>query len=161
MSASLDPRPPVLIGAGQLNQRVDRGDPRLEPVDLMAEALRRAAADTGGAGVARRAPTRSACVSVLSWRYRDPGALVAERLGAVAAEHGLHGRWAATTSQIAWSTRPPLDIQDGRADLVLLSRRRGVAHPHRQPASRRPTSTGPCSRRRRPGRDAVRRRRRD
>ena len=48
MSDGLDPRTPVLIGAGQLSQRVDRGAEVLEPVDLMVEALRRAEADAGG-----------------------------------------------------------------------------------------------------------------
>ena len=38
MADGLDPRTPVIIGTGQLNQRVDRGAEVLEPVDLMAEA---------------------------------------------------------------------------------------------------------------------------
>ena len=38
----VDPRTPVLIGAGQLSNRVDKGAAPLEPVDLIAEALRRA-----------------------------------------------------------------------------------------------------------------------
>src|SRR5688572_19954525 len=47
MAASLDPRTPVIIGVGQVCQRVDRGEPALEPVDLIAEAARRAADDSG------------------------------------------------------------------------------------------------------------------
>ncbi|MDP1806464.1 MAG: hypothetical protein Q8K72_14915, partial [Acidimicrobiales bacterium] len=43
----VDPRTPVLIGTGQLSNRVDRGAEALEPADLIAEALRRAADDTG------------------------------------------------------------------------------------------------------------------
>ena len=31
MADGLDPRTPVLIGTGQLNQRVDRGAPRSSP----------------------------------------------------------------------------------------------------------------------------------
>ena len=81
MADGLDPRTPVIIGTGHLNQRVDRGAEVLEPVDLMAEALRIAEADTGSSGVLARADSvRVLCE--LSWRYADPGALVAERLGA-------------------------------------------------------------------------------
>ena len=81
MADGLDPRTPVLVGAGQLSQRVDRGEPVLEPVDLMVEALRRAEADSGATGLLSRADSvRVLCQ--LSWRYGDPGALVAERLGA-------------------------------------------------------------------------------
>src|SRR3954466_10458354 len=72
------PRTPVLIGVGQISNR----DEPLEPVDLMAEAVRRAADDTGakpdavlGAADSVRVPLQ------LSWRYRDPGALVAARTG--------------------------------------------------------------------------------
>ena len=43
----VDPRTPVLIGVGQLSNRVDRGEAALEPVDLIVEALRRAADDSG------------------------------------------------------------------------------------------------------------------
>ena len=42
---------PVLVGVGQISNRVDRGADVLEPVDLMVEALRRAEADTGATGV--------------------------------------------------------------------------------------------------------------
>ena len=44
---SIDPRTPVIIGVGQRSQRVDRGEPALEPVDMMVEAAKEAAADAG------------------------------------------------------------------------------------------------------------------
>jgi acetyl-CoA C-acetyltransferase len=78
----VDPRTPVVIGGGQWSNRVDRGAAPVEPVDLVAEALRRAATDSG----ARRDVLSPAdtvwIVRMLSWRYTDPAALVAERLGA-------------------------------------------------------------------------------
>ena len=46
-TVSINPRTPVLVGTGQFSNRTDRGEPVLEPADLMAEALRRADADTG------------------------------------------------------------------------------------------------------------------
>jgi hypothetical protein len=35
---ALDPRTPVLVGAGQWSNRVDRGEPAVEPAEMMAEA---------------------------------------------------------------------------------------------------------------------------
>jgi acetyl-CoA C-acetyltransferase len=79
MPSGLDPRLPVLVGAGQLTVRTDRGDDALEPSALMAEALRRAEADSGGRGLLAAAD--SLCtISELSWRYRNPALAVAERL---------------------------------------------------------------------------------
>jgi acetyl-CoA C-acetyltransferase len=80
MPSGLDPRLPVLVGAGQLTVRTERGDDALEPAGLMAEALHRAEADSGGTGLLAAAD--SLCtISELSWRYRNPALAVAERLG--------------------------------------------------------------------------------
>ncbi|MEA3056571.1 MAG: acetyl-CoA C-acetyltransferase, partial [Actinomycetota bacterium] len=76
----IDPRTPVLVGTGQLLQKVDPED-ALEPVDMIAEAARRAADDAGAPGLLA-AVDSVRIVSLLSWRYPDPGALVAERIGA-------------------------------------------------------------------------------
>lgn len=76
---SLDPRTPVIIGVGQRSQRVDRGEPALEPVDLMVVAAELAVEDAGGIDVSAIESVRT--VGLLSWRYLDPGSLVAERLG--------------------------------------------------------------------------------
>src|SRR5689334_22911873 len=80
---ALDPRTPVLVGGGQVNQRTADGDVAREPVDLIAEAARQASADAGPAnGRLLSSVDAIRIVSLLSWRYRDPGALVAERIGA-------------------------------------------------------------------------------
>jgi len=81
---ALDPRTPVIIGVGQHLQRTDRGEPALEPVDLMHLAVEAAGVDAGAAGAATRAEV-VAVVPVISWGYRDPGRLLAERLGATTA----------------------------------------------------------------------------
>lgn len=70
----------AVAGAGQVSQRVPPGD-ALEPVDLMAEAARRAAADAGAARSLLRAVELVAVVNILSWRHPDPGAVLAGRLG--------------------------------------------------------------------------------
>jgi acetyl-CoA C-acetyltransferase len=78
----LDPRTPVLVGAGQWSNRVDRGEPAVEPVEMMAEALRRAAADSGAQRDVLAGADAVRVVSMFSRRYRNPARLVAERIGA-------------------------------------------------------------------------------
>jgi acetyl-CoA C-acetyltransferase len=116
--SNLDPRTPVLVGAGQLSQRVDRGADVLEPVDLMVEALRRAEADAGVSGALARADSIRVSRE-LSWRYGDPGALVGERVGASPRDTlytVMGGNYVQTLVN-----RSAVDIQAGRADVVLLT----------------------------------------
>jgi acetyl-CoA C-acetyltransferase len=118
MAERLDPRTPVLIGAGQLSQRVDRGADVLEPVDLMAEALRRAEADSGVGGVLARADSVRVLLQ-LSWRYGDPGALVGERVGATprqTVQTVMGGNYVQSVVNLTAA-----DIQAGRADVVLIT----------------------------------------
>jgi acetyl-CoA C-acetyltransferase len=73
---NIDPRTPVLVGAGQINDR-DFGS---EPVDLMVRCSEAALDDTGAAS-ALRARIEAVRVVWGIWPYADPGRLVAERLG--------------------------------------------------------------------------------
>lgn len=122
-STDLDPRLPVLVGVGQLNVRVDRGDAPLEPVAMLAEAARLAAADTGGTaeGAADRllgGIDTIAVVDILSHRYQDPAALVAGHLGVEPAR-----RWTTVPGGNYPQTllsRAALDIQSGAAEVVLI-----------------------------------------
>jgi acetyl-CoA C-acetyltransferase len=114
----VDPRTPVLIGVGQLSNRVDRGEAALEPVDLIVEAARRAAADSGAGDAALAGLDAVHVVAVLSHRYRDPGALVAERVGATPRDTSLSGMGGNSPQSLVNLTC--LGIQAGRADLVLI-----------------------------------------
>ncbi len=114
---ALDPRTPVIVGTGQLSQRVDQGDAALEPVDLLAEAARRAAADAGCDGAIGLVDSIRV-ISLLSWRYRDPGRLVAARIGA-SPPQSIYTTAGGNTPQ-ALVNRTALDIQDGRVDFVLM-----------------------------------------
>ncbi len=118
MADDLDPRTPVLIGAGQVSQRVDQGAEALEPVDLMIEALRRA--ESGAGTTAALARADSIRVSrELSWRYGDPGALIAERVGASPQQTiytVMGGNYVQSLVNLT-----AVDIQAGRADVVLLA----------------------------------------
>jgi acetyl-CoA C-acetyltransferase len=109
---SLDPRTPVLIGAGQVNQRTE--DAGVEPVDLIAAAAREAADPRVLAAL-----DSIRIVNLLSWRYRDPGLLVAQRIGATKAATQYSGIGGNTPQSML--NQACLDIQQGRADTVLLA----------------------------------------
>src|SRR4051812_42865006 len=74
---AIDPRTPVIVGVGQAVQRVADPSAAAEPVDLLADAARRALDD---AGAALQIDT-VAVAEIISWRSPDPGALLARRLG--------------------------------------------------------------------------------
>jgi acetyl-CoA C-acetyltransferase len=76
----LDPRHPVIAGAAQFVQRVDDPHDAIDPLGMMETALRAAADDAG-------APDLLAAVDKIylprgTWRYGDPGKVLAERIGA-------------------------------------------------------------------------------
>ncbi|MDT5320141.1 MAG: acetyl-CoA C-acetyltransferase, partial [Mycobacterium sp.] len=75
----VNPRTPVLVGYGQINHREDRvaEENTLEPVDLMAAAAREAADSR-----VLEAVDAISVVNLFSARYRDPGLLLGQRIGA-------------------------------------------------------------------------------
>jgi acetyl-CoA C-acetyltransferase len=114
----VDPRTPVLIGVGQISNRVDRGAEVLEPVDLIVEALRRAAEDSGAGAAVLEGADAVHTVGLLSWRYRNAAALVGERVGAaprVTTVTGMGGNGPQSLVNLAC-----LAIQRGDTDLALL-----------------------------------------
>jgi acetyl-CoA C-acetyltransferase len=108
----IDPRTPVLIGYGQVNQHED--DPTVEPVDLMERAAR-AAADPR----VLEAVDSVRIVNLLSWRYRNPGLLVAQRIRAPHAD----SRYTSIGGNVPQSlvNQACLDIAQGRVDTVLIA----------------------------------------
>ncbi|MCW1957942.1 MAG: acetyl-CoA acetyltransferase [Mycobacterium sp.] len=109
---SLDPRTPVLVGAGQINQRSESAG--VEPVDLIADAAREAADPR-----VLTALDSIRVVNLLSWRYRAPGLLVGQRIGAPGAATQYTGIGGNTPQSLLNQTC--LDIRQGRADAVLLA----------------------------------------
>ncbi|ORB29843.1 acetyl-CoA acetyltransferase [Mycolicibacterium parafortuitum] len=108
----IDPRTPVLVGYGQVNQHTE--DATVEPVDLMVAAAREAADPR-----VLEAVDAVRIVNLLSWRYRDPGLLLAQRIGADKAETrytGIGGNVPQTLVNLAC-----LDIQQGKHDVVLIA----------------------------------------
>lgn len=72
----LDPRTPIIVGAGQINDR-DLGS---EPIDLMTRCTE-AAVDDAAASADVRSAIDAVRVVWGIWPYRDPGRLIADRLG--------------------------------------------------------------------------------
>lgn len=106
----------MLVGYGQINYRQEANgqDDNPEPVDLMAEAAR-AAADAR----VLEAVDSVRVVNLLSARYRDPGLLLGQRIGAdnpATRYSGIGGNVPQTLVNRACA-----DIQHGRADVVLVA----------------------------------------
>ena len=113
---TVDPRTPVLIGYGQVNHRddIDPAARSVEPVDLMAAAVQRAA----GAAVIE-AVDSIRVVNILSAQYRDPGLLLGQRIGA----SDFSTLYSPVGGNVPQSllNQACLDIQRGRARVVLLA----------------------------------------
>lgn len=113
----IDPRTPVLVGVGTRTQRLTDErelDDASSPIDLMVDAARDAAGDSGTPGLLDAVTWVG--VPEGTWRWRDPGRAVAERLGvaahSVVAEVGVlqHALWQEATRLIA----------EGRLDTALV-----------------------------------------
>jgi acetyl-CoA C-acetyltransferase len=111
----VDPRTPVLIGYGQVNQRDDWDEVNtVEPVDLMVAAARRAADPR-----VLEAIDAIRVVNIFSARYRDPGLLLGQRIGADRPATRYSGVGGNVPQSLV--NQACLDIQRGRSDVVLLA----------------------------------------
>src|SRR5687768_3882188 len=72
-------RLPVVVGVAQVEQRSDDPSAAREPLALMEDALRAAAEDAGARGLLSRADALYVIRGI--WPYRNPAAVLAERLG--------------------------------------------------------------------------------
>src|SRR3569623_1571164 len=81
-------RIPVFVGSGESVDRPKEITAGLEPLDLLEQALRRAEVDAG-AKLLDEVQSLDV-VNFLSWRYRDPEKLLAQRIGATPA-HSHYG----------------------------------------------------------------------
>ncbi|MDA9468712.1 acetyl-CoA acetyltransferase [Bradyrhizobium sp. CCBAU 53415] len=79
---------PVIVGIGEIVDRPKEITDGLEPLDLLEQALRRAEADAGAKLLGEVQSLD--VVNFLSWRYRDPEKLLAQRLG-IAPSHCHYG----------------------------------------------------------------------
>ncbi|SEM55076.1 acetyl-CoA acetyltransferase [Bradyrhizobium sp. OK095] len=81
-------RIPVIVGIGEIVDRPKEITEGLEPLDLLERALRRAEQDAGAKLLG--AVQSLDVVNFLSWRYRDPEKLLAQRLG-ISPAHCYYG----------------------------------------------------------------------
>jgi acetyl-CoA C-acetyltransferase len=121
---------PVLVGVGQLQQRLD--DPRegAEPLEMMLSASKLAAEDAGAPGLLARADS----VRVIrgAWKYGDPARVLATRIGAEGAE-SVGTQYGGNFVQVCVNDAA-LAIQAGREDVVLVA---GAENGRSFPMSRR------------------------
>jgi len=80
MTNTSEDRIPVIVGVGEIVDRPADIAAGLEPLTLLEQAVRRAEQDSGGKFLSELGSLD--VVNFLSWRYRDPEKLLAERLGA-------------------------------------------------------------------------------
>jgi acetyl-CoA C-acetyltransferase len=114
---AIDPRTPVLIGTGQVVQRAEGIDDARDAVALMGEAITLAAADAGLSSVPN--PDAIRVVSLLSWKYGNPAALIAEDLGLSPRETGLSAMGGNTPQTLV--NKASREILAGEADLIILT----------------------------------------
>ncbi|QPF89697.1 acetyl-CoA acetyltransferase [Bradyrhizobium commune] len=81
-------RIPVIVGIGEIVDRPREITEGLEPLDLLEQALRRAEQDTGARLLGEVQSLD--VVNFLSWRYRDPEKILAQRLG-ISPAHCYYG----------------------------------------------------------------------
>jgi acetyl-CoA C-acetyltransferase len=116
---ALDPRTPVLVGSGQTLRRLESAAGASEPVDMMVDALRAAAEDSGaGAKLLERADSIRV-IEVLSWRYPNPAELLAERIGASPREL-VKSTTGGNSPQMVLNDAAAA-VQRGDLDVVLLA----------------------------------------
>ncbi len=139
----IDPRTPVLVGAGQFKQRPDNPVEALEPVAMMGEALAAAVDDAGSPGLAARAT--HTWVIRGAWPYTDPAALLNARFGANA-KTGLSTDGGNTPQSLV--NEACKRIAAGQAEVVLIagaegiwSRRRARRRNERIPYTDQPDAT--------------------
>ena len=70
---------PVIVGVGEFVDRPSDPTAALEPIALMAEALRAAQTDAGAELLARVESLE--LIGLISWRYADPVSQLCQRLG--------------------------------------------------------------------------------
>ncbi|MFF7247195.1 hypothetical protein ACFZBU_25200 [Embleya sp. NPDC008237] len=110
---AVDPRTPVLVGAGVARQRLTEAGAGVGELELMAQAVEEAAA---GSGALLRA-VGHVLVPRGTWRHGDPGRWLADRFKIVDAHSTLAELGVLQQSLI---TRACAEIAAGRAEAVLV-----------------------------------------
>ena len=116
MPSAVDPRTPVIVGCGQVTQRVGALEDAREAIELMTLAAERAAEDAGAPELLRRAD--SIRVPQGLWKYENPARFLGERFGAERPETA--GSAIAGTSVQSMLNDAAIEITRGRRDVVVI-----------------------------------------
>jgi acetyl-CoA C-acetyltransferase len=115
----VDPRTPVIVGAGQVTHRPsDDGEPT--PLGLMVTAAHTAAQDAGSRGEALLASADAVgVVDLFSWTTGDPAAMLAHELGVD--PHQTFATARGGTSPVTLLGAIAADIANGDVDVALIA----------------------------------------
>lgn len=119
---TLDPRTAVLVGAGQFVQKPADFADAVEPLQMMVEAIERAADDAGSRALLGK--VNSIRVVKGAWSYRDPGTLIAQRIGASPAQSVVTPDGGNTPQTLV--NDAALAIERGDLDVVVLVGAEGI-----------------------------------
>ena len=108
---------PVLVGVSQILQRIDEPLAGKEPVDMMLDAIRLAAEDTGNLGIIDQADSVRVIRGV--WRYKQPARYLVEALGLTNVE--TMGTPYGGNMVQSCVNRSALDILSGEKSVILIT----------------------------------------
>ena len=114
---TLDPRTPVIVGVGQTLQRTDDLDEALHPVLLMCSAINDAATDAGLRSIPE--PQSIRVVNLLTWKFGDPGHLIARQLDLAPSETVYTTMGGQSPQSLVNATAA--EIQAGAFDIAILA----------------------------------------
>jgi len=108
---------PVLVGISQLEQRIKDPVGGKEPLELMIDAVRAAAADAGSNALLDAATSVRVIRGI--WPYKNPARVVAGAIGVPNAETALTPYGGNYVQSVV--NQSALDIQAGRHDVIVIT----------------------------------------
>jgi len=116
----MDPRTPVIVGVGQLNRRPTEAElpDASEPVAMMAEVVRLAAADAGAGDALVARATGLRVMRVTEWHYADAAGALATTLGIAPRDRLVSGLGGNSVQRLC--TEAADAIRRGEHDAVIL-----------------------------------------